>query len=62
MILVRSNCAQQFSDNYHQTIWSMVMKFPAQEMLDLVVKDVTEFAGDTELSDDITIVVIRHIE
>jgi len=31
----------------------------AQEMIDLILKDVTEFVGDEEASDDITIVVIR---
>ncbi len=34
----------------------------AQEMVDVVVKDVTEFSGDVELSDDITIVVLRREE
>jgi sigma-B regulation protein RsbU (phosphoserine phosphatase) len=31
----------------------------AQEMVDWIVKDVTEFVGDVEPSDDITIVVLR---
>ena len=31
----------------------------AQEMVDLIVKDVTAFVGDIEPSDDITVVVIR---
>jgi serine phosphatase RsbU (regulator of sigma subunit)/streptogramin lyase len=31
----------------------------AQEMVDLIVSDVTAFAGDLEASDDITVVVIR---
>ena len=31
----------------------------AQGMVDLIVKDVTEFTGNVELSDDITIVVLR---
>jgi sigma-B regulation protein RsbU (phosphoserine phosphatase) len=32
----------------------------AQEMVDLIVRDVSEFAGDVESSDDITIVVVRR--
>jgi serine phosphatase RsbU (regulator of sigma subunit)/ligand-binding sensor domain-containing protein len=35
---------------------------PAQEMMDLVVRDVTAFVGDEEVSDDITIVVLRRKE
>ena len=31
----------------------------AQEMMELIVRNVTEFIGDVELSDDITIVVLR---
>jgi len=31
----------------------------AQEMVDLIVSDVTEFTGDVELSDDITIVALK---
>ncbi len=31
----------------------------AQEMIDLIAKDVTEFAGNVEPADDITIVVLR---
>ena len=31
----------------------------AQEMVDLIIKEVTEFVGDEEVSDDITIVVLR---
>lgn len=57
MILVRPG--RRHSDNYHQTIWSIVMKFLTQEMVDLVVNDVAKFVGDEETSDDITIVVIR---
>ena len=34
----------------------------AQEMVDLIVQDVAEFAGGVELSDDITIVALRYIE
>jgi ligand-binding sensor domain-containing protein/serine phosphatase RsbU (regulator of sigma subunit) len=34
----------------------------AQEMVDLIVKDVTEFIGDVEPSDDITVVALRYIE
>jgi sigma-B regulation protein RsbU (phosphoserine phosphatase) len=33
----------------------------AQDMVDLIVQDVTEFAGGVELSDDITIVVLQCI-
>ena len=31
----------------------------AQDMVDLIVRDVTEFIGSEEASDDITIVVLR---
>jgi serine phosphatase RsbU (regulator of sigma subunit) len=31
----------------------------AQEMIDLIVQDVTEFSGGVEPSDDITTVVLR---
>ena len=31
----------------------------AQEMVDLIVQDVTEFSGGVELADDITVVVIK---
>lgn len=33
----------------------------AQSMVDLIVGDVTEFSGDVELSDDITIVGLKCI-
>ena len=34
----------------------------AQEMVDSIARDVIEFAGGEEASDDITIVVIRFME
>ena len=34
----------------------------AQEMVDIVIDDVAEFAGGAELSDDITVVVIRSMD
>jgi serine phosphatase RsbU (regulator of sigma subunit) len=34
----------------------------AQEMVDLIVGDVTDFTGDVEASDDITIVVVKCIK
>ncbi len=33
----------------------------AQEMVELIVKDVTAFTGGEEASDDITIVVLRYV-
>jgi serine phosphatase RsbU (regulator of sigma subunit) len=34
----------------------------AQEMVDLIVNDVTAFVGDVEPSDDITVVILRYKE
>ena len=33
----------------------------AQEMVELILRDVTTFVGGEEASDDITIAVLRHV-
>jgi len=47
------------TDGLLETVQQANSSLSAQEMMDWIVKDVTEFVGDVEPSDDITIIVLR---